>query len=230
MALSGTYNFGINTELDEVIVEGYSRIGIQASELSNEDIQSAIRSLNYMFADWANKGVNLWEVALNNTTLTQGQTSFALSAKNVTILQAYRRSTVAGVSTDILLTPISRADYAAIPLKSQQGPPTQFYLERTITPTVYFWPVPDTTYAFYYYVMNFTQDPGNMTNTLDVPQRWFDAMAAGLAVRLATKKNPTMKADLKMDAETAYAAAAAEDTESVPTRIVPSLVGRSYYL
>jgi hypothetical protein len=224
MTLTGTYDFGINTELDSVIVEAYERLGRQASELSANDVQSAIRSLNYVFADWANRGINLWEVTLNNTALTQGQQSFALNAKNVEVFQVYRRTTSGGINTDIILSPISRADYSSIPNKQQQAPPTQYYFERTITPTLYLWPTPDSAaYTLYYYSMNFTQDPGNPTNTLGVPQRWFDAMASAMAARLAVKWAPDRVAMLQPMADIAYQVASAEDTENVVTVIKPNL-------
>ena len=34
MTLTGTYDFGVNTELDSVIVEAYERIGREASDLA----------------------------------------------------------------------------------------------------------------------------------------------------------------------------------------------------
>ena len=226
MALTGTYNFGVNTELDSVIVEAYERIGREASDLSANDVQSAIRSLSYLCAEWAN---NLWEVTLNSSALTVGQTSLTLNAKNVDMFQVYRRTTSGGLNNDIMLSPISRADYASIPDKQQQAPPTQYYFERTITPTVYLWPTPDiATYTLFYYTMNFTQDPGNPTNTLDVPQRWFDAMAAGMAARLAVKWVPEKAGLLQGLADVAYQTAAAEDREKVPTVIMPSLLSGRY--
>jgi hypothetical protein len=229
MTLTGTYDFGVNTELDSVIVEAYERIGRQASDLSANDVQSAIRSLSYLCAEWANKGVNLWEVSLNNSALTQGQQSITLNSKNVEVFQVYRRTTSGGINTDIMLSAISRADYAGIPNKQQQSSPTQYYFERTITPTMYLWPTPDSSaYTLYYYTMNFTQDPGNPTNTLDVPQRWFDAMAAGMAVRLAVKWAPEKSGLLQGMADIAYQAAAAEDREKVPTVIKPSLLAGRY--
>jgi len=229
MALTGTYNFGVNTELDSVIVEAYERVGRDASNLSANEIQSAVRSLSYLCAEWANKGVNLWEVTLNSSALTVGQTSLTLNSKNVDMFQVYRRTTSGGLNTDIMLSPISRADYASIPDKQQQAPPTQYYFERTITPTVYLWPTPDiATYTLFYYTMNFTQDPGNPTNTLDVPQRWFDAMAAGMAARLAVKWVPEKAGLLQGLADVAYQTAAAEDREKVPTVIMPSLLSGRY--
>ena len=230
MALSGTTTFGTGTNQQSVIDEAYERVGRQASELSANDIESATRSLSYLFSEWSNRGVNLWKVELTSQALTVGLQSFTMATDTIDILQAYRRQTNGGVTTDVTMTEISRADYAAIPNKQQQGVgPSQFYFERTITPTTYIWQTPqDTTWTMWMYVMTMQDDPGLMTATLDAPQRWFDAMAGGLAVRLASKWAPERKADLITDYNLAYSYAAAEDTEKVPMRIVPDVLGRRF--
>lgn len=230
MVLSGTTTFGIQTEQQSVIDEAYERIGREASMLSTNDIDSAIRSLSYLFTQFANQGVNLWKVSLISEPLTVGLQSFALNSNNVDVLQVYKRRTNGGITTDTMLSEISRAEYAAIPNKQQQGDgPTQYYFERTITPTMYLWQTPQTTeYTLYMYCMLMQDDPGNPTNTLDAPQRWFDAIASGLAARLAVKWAPDRLEMLKMEAADAYRLAAAEDTEKVPTRIVPDVLGRRF--
>lgn len=229
MTTSAAFNFGVNTELQSVIDEAFERLGRQASDLSANDIQSAIRSMTYLFSEFANRGVNLWEVSLLSTALTQGQSTITLSAENVDVLQVYKRQTSGGVNTDTILSPISRAEYAALPNKLQQGVPTQFYLERTIVPTMYLYLTPqDSSFTLFYYVMNMTQDPGSPTNTLFAPQRWFDAIASGTAARLAGKWAPDRKADLIADFDRAYEFAAAEDAENVPLRIVPDNLGRRW--
>lgn len=231
MTTSGVTNFGIATEQQSVIDEAYERIGREASELSANDVQSAIRSLSYLFSEYANRGVNLWKVSLISQTLTQGTVSFALNSNNVDVLQVYKRQTNGGVNTDTMLSEISRAEYDAIPLKQQQSAngPTQYYFERTITPTVYLWQVPaDATYTLYLHCMLMQDDPGSPTATLDAPQRWFDAMASGLAARLAEKWAPDRVDKLTAAADRAFNFAAAEDTEKVPLRIVPDVLGRRW--
>lgn len=229
MTLSNTTEFGIATEQQTLIDEAYERIGRDSSTLSANDVQSAIRSLSFCFTEWANRGVNLWKVSLVSQALTVGLKSFALNSNNVDVLQVYRRQTNAGVTTDTMLSEISRAEYAAIPLKQQQGVPQQFYFERTVTPTLFIWPTPqDTTYTLYMYSMLMQDDPGSPTATLDAPQRWFDAMAAGLAARLAEKWAPARHDGLQLKADRSFNFASAEDTEKVPTRIVPDMRGRRW--
>jgi hypothetical protein len=45
-------------------------------------------------------------------------------------------------STDRLIFPISRSEYAAYPDKTTQGTPTVFWFDRLIAPTFTLWPVP----------------------------------------------------------------------------------------
>lgn len=229
MTTSGTVTFGIDTEQQSVIDEAYERIGRDASDLSANDIQSAIRSLSYMFSDWNNRGVNLWKVELKSQALTQGLQSFAIGTDVIEIFNCFQRQTSGSINTDTQMSPISRADYMAIPNKAQQGVPSQFWFERVITPRVYVWQTAqDTSYTFYYNAMLQIEDPGNPTATLDAPQRFFDAMAGGLAARLALKSAPDRFTVLKDLADTAFYAAAAEDTENVNMRIVPDMTGRRF--
>ena len=78
------------------------------------------------------------------------------------------------------------------------------------------------------YMMLMQDDPGRPTDTLDAPQRWFDAMASGLASRLAIKWAPDRVEKLEQLADRAFMFASAEDTEKVPTRIVPDTLGRRF--
>ena len=232
MTTSGTNTFGIATEQQSVIDEAYERIGREASELSANDVESAIRSLGYLMAsEWSNRGVNLWKVSLISQALTQGLDTFSLGTNNVDVLQVYKRQTAGGVTTDTVLSEISRAEYAAIPNKGQQSAngPNQYYFERTITPAMFLWQVPaDSTYTLWMYCMLAVEDSGALTNTLNLPQRWFDAMASGLAARLAEKWAPDRFDKLMAAAERAFSFAAAEDTEKVPLRITPDNLGRRW--
>lgn len=229
MTTSGTTTFGIQTEQQSVIDEAYERVGREASTLSANDVQSAIRSLSYLFSEYANRGVNLWKVSLQSQALTQGQQSFALNSNVVEIFNCFRRQTSGGITTDNTMTSISRADYMALPNKQQQGTPTQFWLERTITPSVFLWETPqDASYTMFMNCMLMQDDPGNPTNTLDAPQRYFDAIAGGLSARLAVKWAPEKVGLLQGQADKAFELAAAEDTENVNMRIVPDMYGRRW--
>ena len=53
-------NATFNLDLSEMVEEAFERCG---SELrSGYDLRTARRSLNLLFADWANRGINLWTI------------------------------------------------------------------------------------------------------------------------------------------------------------------------
>jgi hypothetical protein len=220
MTTSGTYDFGQSEQID-IITEAFERIGRNASTLSANDIDSARRSINYLFSDWSNNGPNLWAVDLQSITLTPGTLYYDLEPRTVSILQVYTRTTSGGINTDLMMSPISRAEYDAIPNKAQLGQrPFQYYFQRTITPRLYIWQAPQSAgVTLFYHRMKIQEDAGAFTDSMDAPNRWMEAIAAGLAAKLAVKFQPDRLEFLQGMADVAYNRAAAEDREKVPLRI-----------
>jgi hypothetical protein len=220
MTTSNSYTFG-DTEQIDIITEAYERVGRLPSTLASNDIDSARRSINYMFSDWANNGPNLWAVDLQSITLTPGTLYYDLQPRTVSILQVYTRTTSGGINTDLMMSPISRAEYDALPNKAQAGDrPFQYYFERTITPRLYIWQVPQAAgVTLFYHRMKIQEDAGDFTNSMDAPNRWMEAIAAGLAAKLAVKFAPDRLSFLQGLADGSYERAAAEDREKVPLRI-----------
>jgi hypothetical protein len=220
MTTSGTYTFG-DTEQIDIITEAYERVGRNPATLSSNDIDSARRSINYMFSDWANNGPNLWAVDLQSITLTPGTLYYDLEPRTVSILQVYTRTMSGAQATDLMMSPISRAEYDAIPNKAQLGQrPFQYYFQRTITPRLYIWQAPqDVGVTLFYHRMKIQEDAGAFTDSMDAPNRWMEAIAAGLAAKLAVKFAPDRLEFLQGLADGSYARAAAEDREKVPLRI-----------
>ena len=182
---------------------------------------------NLMLASWANQGVNLWEVVLISVPLVQGQTTYTVPAKVVMILDAViQQNTGTSSQFDRVIMPISRTEYSQTPNKLQQAPPTVFWFDRLINPTVTLWPVPDQTnyYTLNYYAVTQIQD-AELTDaqTVDIPYRWLDALAAGLAARLAAIYAPDRMQMLEAKAAQAYTIAATQDTENVGLYITPGL-------
>lgn len=220
MSTSGTYDFVYSEQID-VITEAFERVGRNPASLSSQDINSATRSLNYLFSDWSNDGPNLWEVDLQYIDLIPGQLEYTLDVETVSLLQVYTRTTSGGQNTDLMMSPISRAEYAALPNKAQLGQrPFQYYFQRTSTPSLFIWQAPqDAGVRLYYYRMKIQQDAGAFVNNLDGPNRWMEAIAAGLAAKLAVKFDPDRLNFLQGLADQAYDRAKAEDREKVPLRI-----------
>jgi len=226
MTTSGTYNF--NPTLGEITLNAFARCGIRRTALVQEHMQDARMETNLMLSNWSNRGVNLWEVDLQTVPLIQGQSTYSVPSNTIMMLDAYI-STGSGQSTyDRVILPISRTEYAYTPNKNNQAPPTVFWFDRLINPTVTLWPVPDQTgyYTLKYYRVTQVQD-ANYENgqTVDIPYRWFDAFAAGLAARLAAIYAPERAPLLEPKAEAAYVIAATQDVENVPMYISPGLSG-----
>jgi len=76
MATSGTSNF--NLEFDDIITEAYERCGYENRD--GYDMRTALRSINLMFAEWANRGLNLWTIEQRQVPLVVGQYEYTLPA------------------------------------------------------------------------------------------------------------------------------------------------------
>ena len=227
MTSSGTYNF--QPSLGELVLNAFARCGVRRTAIMQEHMTDARFETNLMLASWANQGVNLWEVVLISVPLIQGQTTYTVPAKVVMILDAViQQNTGTSSQFDRVIMPISRTEYSQTPNKLQQAPPTVFWFDRLINPTVTLWPVPDqtSTYTLNYYAVTQIQD-AELTDaqTVDIPYRWLDALAAGLAARLAAIYAPDRMQMLEAKAAQAYTIAATQDTENVGLYITPGLSG-----
>jgi hypothetical protein len=125
---SGATSF--NLDLSELVEEAYERAG---SELrSGYDLRTARRSLNIMFADWANRGINLWTIETGTIPLVQGQNTYALPDDTIDLLEHVIRTgaNVASTQADLTITRISVSTYATIPNKISQARPIQVWIQR----------------------------------------------------------------------------------------------------
>jgi len=68
---SGSYVFDKNLGIDEIIEDAYERIGMQGT--AGHQLKTARRSLNILFSEWGNRGLQFWEVKNQNVALVDGQ-------------------------------------------------------------------------------------------------------------------------------------------------------------
>jgi len=220
MATSGTRTFSLDVAL--AIEDAYELAGLELR--TGYDAVTARRSLNLMFADWANRGVQLWEVAQVSKDLTEGDSSFDLNTYDIDILDAVIRRTVNGIQTDYQISRIDRNEYLTIPTKSTKGRPTQFYVERTITPKIYLWPSPEnSTDKFVSYRWQRIQDASASVDDLDVPSRFLPCLTMGLAFYLAVKKNPDKVALLQPMYEHSLVNALRFDEDRTSVHLIPKV-------
>jgi len=224
MATSGVTTF--NLDLSEIVEEAFERCGAELR--TGYDLKTARRSMNLMFADWANRGINLWTVEQGSIPLVQGTATYNLPEYTVDLLEHVIRTGAGSVSTqaDLTITRISVSTYSTIPNKLTQARPIQVYINRQeVIPTVTLWPIPDgsQSYSFVYWRLRRIQDAGNGINTMDVPFRFLPCLVAGLAYYLSMKIPGAMERMqvLKAQYDEAWALAADEDRDKAAVRFVP---------
>ena len=288
MAVSGSKNFEPNVA--EYIEEAFERCGLEFR--TGYDAKTARRSLNLLFADWANRGLNRWTIKQVSQTVASGITDYPVGTITMSVSASGSFSVAetitggtsgatasiitkptstsltltvpvgafssgetitggtSGASTsttstasledaqstvdilsgvvrrsdsDISITRVSRDDYLTIANKSTTGRPTQFYVDRQITPVVKVWPTPEnSTDIFIYDRLVRIDDADASINTVDVPFRFYPCLTAGLAYYMALKRAPDRIQILKGLYEEEFQRAAAEDRDKANINLVPS--------
>ena len=296
MAGSGSTDFEL--DVAEYVEEAFERCGLEVR--TGYDLTSARRSLNLLFADWANRGLNRWTIeqatlplasgiaiypagtltmtvaasgsfsvgetitggtsgatasitslrsstAIDITvpegtfsaseTITGGTSSATTTVSSavslvpiqstIDVLSAVIRTGTGSDQTDVAISRISRDAYINISNKNSTSRPTQFYVDRLITPEIKLWPTPnDNTYTLVYDKLTRIDDVDNPQNTVDVPFRFYPCLSAGLAYYISLKRAPQRTQLLKAVYEEEFERAAAEDRDRASLSLTPS---RDYY-
>ncbi len=224
--VSKTYDF--NPSLGELVLIAFGRINVRAAELTQSHMYQARQAANFILAEWSALQPNLWEVGLQTIPLLAGSGTYTVPAETVMILDTV--VSYGTPTTDRMIFPVSRTEYQSYPNKDQQGFPTVFWFDRLISPTITFWPVPDSTFSYIvkYYSVRQTMD-ANLPDglTVEIPFRFLDAYAAGLAWKLSEVYAPQLEDKMFARYTRAWGIAASDDTENVPLMIMPGLGG--YY-
>lgn len=152
-----------------------------------------------------------------------------LAALNGTILDVAEFVT-AGNPTEIPLARLNQDDYTNLPNKSFQGRPLQFWLDRQLyAPVMRLWPTPNQAAQFAQMVtwrQRHIMDVGSLTQTIELPQRWVDAIAWELAHRLCYELNEVdiaMADRLAPRASEAMNFAFMEERDDSPFMISPNI-------
>lgn len=216
MATSGSTNFDL--DVAEIIEEAYERCGLEVR--TGYDTKTARRSMNLMFADWANRGLNLWTVKQGTQALTAGTATYTFAASYTDLLEVViRRNNV-----DYELSRMSRGEYLTLPNKASEGRPSQYYFNRQVQPQITLWSTPDSsTDTLVYYYVSRIEDVDTLANTTDAPFRFLPCMVAGLAYYISMKKAPDRIQLLKSVYEEEFQRAADEDEDRVPLKLQPSV-------
>lgn len=225
MATSGTTSF--NPDLAELAEEAWERAGLEL--FNGYDLATTRRSLNFLLAEWASRGINLWTVEQGSQALTASDGTYDLPTDTVDLLEHVIRTGTGTSQTDYTVTRMAFPEYAAITNKNLEGRPTRIFVSRAqATPNIILWPVPDsaTTYTLVYWRMRRMYDAGTGgTYTQDVPFRFLPPLVSGLAYHVALKKSNDVQriAGLKAIYDEQFQIAADEDRDRSSSFLVPSV-------
>jgi hypothetical protein len=97
---------------------------------------------------------------------------------------------LANTPTEIPLARMNRDDYTNLPNKAfQSNRPLQYWFDRQVNnPIMHMWPVPNlaaTVCQIVVWRQRYIMDVGTMTQDVEVPQRWLEAIVSGLAAKMA---------------------------------------------
>lgn len=231
MTTSGTTTFDL--AFTEAIEEAFDRAGEDVR--NGYSMRSARRSINLLFADWANRGINMWTVEERTQALTYAVGSYTLGTDIVDVIEQVVQipTATSGVNVARLnMTRVSVSTHATRTNPNILGRPVEVYYDRQQpAPIAHVWPLPDATgsYILYYWVLRRMDDAGAYTNTADMPFRFLPAFISGLAFMLAEKRqqaNPDLIMRLQQRYEQDWERAASEDREKATLQLVPR--GSSY--
>ena len=133
--------------------------------------------------------------------------------------------------TEIPLARLSRDNYTNLPNKSfQSNRPLQFWFDRQVQrPVMHLWPVPNNAADVLQIVLwrqRYIMDVGSMTQEIEVPQRWYDAIVSMLAAKLAmeyVEVDAQMIPLLDQKAKEALYFAQQEERDNSPMMILPNI-------
>jgi len=208
-------------------------IGIQANVTTqyNLIIEYAINTYNYINDIWTTV------ITPGSQTYTQGQQVWFVN-KVAQLAVAWRIRETGGdilniqeiyfcthnISRQISL--LSRSQYLGIATKDQLGSVSSYLFNRDINPSITLWPVPDGKLNYPYLILNLkilNPQINNLTDIINIPNRFYEALCANLALKLAEKDkimgievSPDKMANLMQSAAKSMEDIEQEDTEHAP--------------
>ena len=158
------------------------------------------------------------------STTSSGTVNFSDITSSIDILSAVvRQNDGTSNQTDTSITRVSRDTFLSISNKRSTSTPSQFYVDRQITPTLRLWPTPNSSsLKLVFDRLTRIEDADADVNTVDVPFRFYPCLTAGLAYYIAMKKAPDRVKLLKAVYEEEFERAAAEDRDRSSLSLTPS--------
>lgn len=139
------------------------------------------------------------------------------------------------ITYEVPMAKLNRDDYVALPNKNFSVPAgsnvLQYWYDKQMEPRIWLWPQSQgDTDQIVVWGQRQIQDVGALTNTIEVPARWLEAITLGLSSRLALlippNELPPGRQEL-LDGKYELALVGAEDGENdgAPIRLQPNIMG-----
>ena len=206
-----------------MIEEASERAGFEIRD--GYALRSAIRSLNFLSAEWASRGLNLWTIDSQTINTVVGQTSYTLPADSIDVIECVWSQNIGTANQlDISMERYNVSQWAQFAVKTAPGPPYAYFVQRLENaPILNVWFQPDNIYQITYWRLRRIQDANSVVNTADLPFRFIPAFVSGLAYHLAVKHKGSEDRvqPLQLAYETAFQLAADEDRDRASVFFLP---------
>lgn len=232
MVATGTYGF--NPSAGDITLNAFAMCSVKRTALTTEHLENAAFQAQLLGVDFTNRNPNRWQMTELAIPLVAAQAVYTLPPETVAVSAVWidQQPSIGALTISRILGPLSAVEYASIASKQQPGTPNSYFFSLlTPNPTLTLWLVPVGVPVYTMRVQTFKQQqdtrlPGGAT--VDTPYRFLDALAFGLASRLALIYNPAIAKDLKAEYLDAFRLAAGLDQERVSLKMSPNL--NSYYV
>lgn len=210
MSTSGVTNFTANR--DTIVRRALRMVGaFPSTDLPRpEQLTDAITVLNLMLKEWSIQGF-LWLRQFVEITLVANKNDYTLGPDGTPVidrpLHVYSANRKTALANEIPMISLTRSDWMAIPNKSSNGAPVQYYYDpQTINGTIYVWPTPptgttDTIILDVDRQLDIMQDS---LNDFDFPPQWQNCIAYNLAARLAPEYGMPLSERQLLEKEALY--------------------------
>ena len=165
-------------------------VGIMANGTADYDLIWSVSQDNVTYTDFYVAGLDTYENLLMSwASINAAPYGRYFKVREVGGATLNINKVVFGQNpTGLPMNRMNRDDYSSLPNPTQSGTQTlQYFVQRLINaPQALTWPVPQS-YFNYFLFWSFRQimDVGDLTNTIEVPQRWQEAITASLAFKMA---------------------------------------------
>lgn len=196
MTTSGTTTF--NSTVLEIIEDAYELVG--GEFITGYDAKMARRFFNLLLIDLQNRGHPLGKLELVTQTTTLGTRDYALNANIIDVLHCTLKRT-----SETAMRRVTLFEDNAIPVKSQQGRPFQYAVDRDRDAiTVKLWPTPENSSdILQMWVVKKIEDITSSRETVDISTRFQPALIFGLAYFMSFRR-PDMDIQKRQELKTQY--------------------------